>query len=346
MTDNDGMRRVLIGMVVVTTALVGCANEPEERAETPAPVGATSTSRPTAGRPTTSRPTTTTRPATTTTPEPDCPTPTTPIAAGLHTIDVDGTEREYRIALPAPGDAPAPVILDFHGSGSSMDQQVVYSDLDEPGTARGYVVITPNGTGTPRGWSLSGAGDDDAFVDAMLATVAAGACVDLGRVFAVGISNGSAYSALMACRAPYRIAAVGMVAATIPSVCPIDHPMPAVAFHGTADEVVPYGGGRVNSEGSDGTKAPGAEGAIGQWAERNGCGAPTDTPLADDVTERTWADCPAGADVRFYSVRGGGHTWPGGIDLRAVGLERLGAVTTSISATTVFLDFFDEIRAG
>jgi polyhydroxybutyrate depolymerase len=148
----------------------------------------------------------------------------------------------------------------------------------------------------------------------------------------------------MGCRQPRRIAAVGMVAATLVSLCPVDEPMPAIAFHGTADPVVPYGGGMVNGLRS-GTDAPGAEGAIAQWAQRNGCGAtPTETKPAADVVHRVWTGCTDGASVEFYSIVGGGHTWPGALDVSKIGKGYLGATTQSVSATKVFLDFFDQVR--
>jgi polyhydroxybutyrate depolymerase len=266
------------------------------------------------------------------------------LAAGRNTVTIDGVEREFLVALPATvGSAtPFPVVLDFHGSGSDMAQESAYSQMSTEGPARGYVVVTPQGTGSPRGWALAGPGTDDAFVDAILAALDTGACIDRDRVFAVGISNGSAYSALMACRAPFRVAAVGMVGATLPSLCPLDHPLPAIAFHGTDDPVVPYGGGRVRSE-RTGTQTPGAEGAIAQWATRNGCTASADSRPAADIVHRVWTGCPPGEEVEFYSVEGGGHTWPGAIDLAKVGKGYLGATTQSVSATKVFLDLFDSV---
>lgn len=190
------------------------------------------------------------------------------LADGRHTIISSNEPRDYLLSLPATwdGETPLPLILNFHGSGSDMDQQTAYSDLPARGTARGFAVLTPQGTGSPRGWQLGG-GKDDVLIHDLLA--AFGACVDEDRVSAIGISNGSAFAALTACRLPHRIAAVGMVAATLGSTCQGDHRVPAIAFHGTEDRTVPYGGGAVNSRGANGLSAPGAEGAIAAWASAN-----------------------------------------------------------------------------
>lgn len=278
--------------------------------------------------------------APTTGPRPVC-TPTTELHGGEQSIAVNGSERPYLLEVPPGLDprVPTPVILNFHGSGSDMVQQAGYSRLPGEATARGYVVVTPQGTGSPRGWDLGGA--DDALFDGLLEALGTGMCVDASRVYATGISNGSAHSAFLACRRPGRIAAVAMVAATVTDLCPDDARPAAIAFHGTADPVVPYGGGEVRSEGADGLRTPGADDAIAGWAEHNGCASPVERQVAPDVIERAWAGCAAGADVVFYRIEGGGHTWPGPIDVAALGITHLGPTTTSIDATQLILDFFD-----
>ena len=80
-------------------------------------------------------------------------------ASGVTTqhVTVDGTDREYLLSVPAGYDdtKPAPLMFDFHGFTSSMQEQAVYTHLAEQGGQRGYVVITPNGQGDLlRRWSL------------------------------------------------------------------------------------------------------------------------------------------------------------------------------------------------
>ncbi|MGH8983523.1 MAG: hypothetical protein ACRDY6_06555 [Acidimicrobiia bacterium] len=61
------------------------------------------------------------------------------------TIDVEGTARQYRVAVPEDptGKRPRPLILNFHGGRGSDVGQAVYSQLEEKGPGRGFVVITP-----------------------------------------------------------------------------------------------------------------------------------------------------------------------------------------------------------
>jgi polyhydroxybutyrate depolymerase len=271
-----------------------------------------------------------------------------PIQTRSYVLEFDGGDRLYRVAVPdgVPADEPVPLILNFHGHASDMDEQALYSGLPAEGALRGYAVVTPNGSGDPRNWTLGGGTDDD-LVAALIDLLSDRVCIDPDRVYAAGISAGSAFAAFSACREPYRYAAIGLVAATVPVNCPADVTPAVISFHGTADETVRYEGGG-DPEGTSGanTLAPPVEPTLLQWAEHNGCDpAFADESIGEDVTRRVWTACHDGADIVFYKVDGGGHTWPGAIDLREIGITSLGATTQTISATELMLDFFDRHSA-
>jgi polyhydroxybutyrate depolymerase len=275
-------------------------------------------------------------------------------AAGTTTrhVTVGGTDREYLLSIPDGYDPskPAPLLLDFHGLGSNMQQQALYSSLDAKGGARGYVVITPNGQGDVlRRWSLrptAPANPDVAFVQAMLEATNRSLCIDRNRVFSTGISNGAMFSTLLACALPGRLAAIAPVAGVnATDVCASGaRRVSVLAFHGTADGIVPYAGGAYFFGVAEGSAlgvpaAKPVDDAAAAWAAFDGCGTPPTTSfVADDVQRVTWPHCPKRATVELYRVVGGGHTWPGAIAIRS---ERLGETTASISATKLMLDFFD-----
>jgi polyhydroxybutyrate depolymerase len=264
---------------------------------------------------------------------------------------VDGTDREYLLSVPDRYDRskPAPLLFDFHGLGSDMEEQSLYSHLDEQGGARGYVVITPNGQGDLlRHWSLQrskASNPDVAFVQEMLRTTNRSLCIDQRRVFATGMSNGAMFSTVLACALPGRFAAIAPVSGVNAThACDAGTPPVSVlAFHGTADPIVPYEGGAYFSGAAAGRATTGAQAmpvdrATAAWAEFDGCRTPPATRwVADDVQRVAWPGCPADGTVALYRVIGGGHTWPGSTPVRA---DRLGATTSSISATTLMLDFF------
>ena len=144
-------------------------------------------------------------------------------------------------------------------------------------------------------------------------------------------------TSFLACRLNDRIAAFGPVALTIQPIkalgCANDK-APIMSFHGTADPVVPFNGGKVRCCG--GITLPSIPSASAAWAKRNGCAAtPTDTKIDTEVTKRTWSGCTNG-DVTLYIINGGGHTWPG----TAIDRGRLGKVTKQIDASKTLWDFF------
>jgi polyhydroxybutyrate depolymerase len=267
-------------------------------------------------------------------------------------VVVDGVDREYLLSIPAGYDPsePAPLVFDFHGLGSNMEEQAAYTNLDAVAGARGYVVVTPNGQdGVLRRWSLqpsAAANPDVAFVQAMLRTTARSLCIDRDRVFAAGMSNGAMFSTLLACALPGRFAAVAPVAGVnATAVCSAGTPRVSVlAFHGTADPIVPYAGGAYFSGAAEGRllgvpDARPVDDVVAAWAAFDGCGTASSTAsVADDVEHVTWPRCPKTGTVELYRVVGGGHTWPGAI---AIHSDRLGETTESTSATELVLHFFD-----
>ena len=144
----------------------------------------------------------------------------------------------------------------------------------------------------------------------------------------------------LSCTLSDRIAAIGMVAAAQTLSwrwCTDERPVPMIAFHGTADPVVPYNGG---SSWISRRPFPNVPRWTANWARRNRCGSnPVESMVAPDVTRRAYSECADGAAVVLYSIHGGGHTWPGGMLLPT---WFVGRTTRSIAATSLMWTFFTE----
>ena len=257
-------------------------------------------------------------------------------------------ERSYLIHLPPshrPGQ-PLPLLVVLHGAGGDGSGMAEHTGLTEAATRRGYAVVYPNGVA--RRWNdgrVSSPQDDVGFIHLLLDSLGRELAVDTSRVYATGISNGAALAYRLACELPGTFAAIapvaGAPAAGLEERCAATRPISLIAFQGTRDPLMPYGGG----DGSSGRgRVLGAAPSAALFARVNGCApSPTIGVEPDTVRDGTrvrravYTGCSGGREVVLYTIEGGGHTWPGG---PAVG-RRVGRVSREVDATRALLDFFD-----
>ncbi len=260
------------------------------------------------------------------------------------TIVSSGDDREYLIHVPERYDArrPTPLVISMHGGAVWPALQKDISGWNALADEHGFIVVYPSGTGRRlRAWSVGpGPGLDKnvRFIADLIDTHSATHHVDPARIYADGMSNGAAMAFMLSCRMPDRIAAVGLVAAAflVPfESCGEASPMPMIAFHGTADPVTPYDGGRTWVAP---VVFPSVPAFTADWSRRNGC-APgsVESTVTNSVSRRAHTNCSAGADVVLYTITGGGHTWPGGGQLPE---WFVGPTSHSVSATSEMWAFF------
>lgn len=258
------------------------------------------------------------------------------------TIDVGGTKRSYVVHVPPgyDGSKPLPVVYLFHGLGGTSLQIMAYSGFGAKADDRDFLVVAPQAQAQAQDqraqWDLDAKVDqprsDAAFWLALTQQLGQEWCVDSGRQFAAGLSNGSEAVFTMACSGAFPFKAYGGVSATLyDERCSKVPPTSIVYFHGTADRSVPFDGGRTAVY----VALPVPE-VMADWAKHDGCAPePQVTTIGTDVKRKQWKDCDDGSRLVNYVVEGGGHTWPG-----AFPFPPLGKTTTSVSATDVMVDFF------
>jgi polyhydroxybutyrate depolymerase len=266
-----------------------------------------------------------------------------PAVAGTttETLNVADAPRQYRLAVPSEpaGKRPLPLILNFHGARSNDVAQAVVSQLEEKGPARGFVVITPLSNlgewSKPEFKFFEPSDANLAFTRALIDAAAANLCIDKHRVYATGLSDGAGMSAYLGCKLSRQLAAIAPVAGVnLAEPCPHGKPMSVIAFHGTADASVAYGGGAV--PGRPAMDVPSVETAVQAWAQRAGCRTkPVSQAIGTEVQRITYRGCDRANAVVLYSVTGGGHTTPGSFDV-----PRNGHVTQDINAADLMLEFF------
>ncbi|MCK9895598.1 PHB depolymerase family esterase [Frankia sp. AgB32] len=267
------------------------------------------------------------------------------LSSGLLSYRYGETTRTYRLFVPARDDGrhALPVVFDFHGFKADGALEEQRSRMGVLGVARGFVVVTPDALGTPRRWNTPadpGKADDVGFVTALLGELASRYCLDAGRVYATGHSNGAEFAAALVCRSPL-FAAVAMVSSTSDARCPAGRAPATMAVHGTADPSVPYNGGQVVGAT---VSVPAASAVIQDYAARYGCAsAPVRYEPTPGVTAARYTGCAQGGDVLLDTVIGGTHLWPASPEARAD--PHTSTAGRTFDATGAILDFLAEHHA-
>ena len=239
------------------------------------------------------------------------------------------------LAQPQPPQPqPRPLVLNFHGITESPELQQLLTRMDGEARQRGMVLVYPEGVGLS--WNAGGCCgrardervDDVRFVRDLVAELESELCIDRNRVYATGMSNGGMFSYRLACDAADLIAAVAPVAAVDDALaCAPSRPVPVLAFNGTSDPVVHYGGGWWSLKS--------AQESFARWSERDRCARAPPRLAWQHGDARCEAATGCAAEVIACALEGGGHTWPGGT--RA---PFLGRTSSDLDATSTLLDFF------
>ena len=257
-----------------------------------------------------------------------------------------GQKREYILYVPTRYDPakPTPLVISIHGAANWPSFQMNLRQWNMLADEHGFIVVYPAGEGGgPKTWFLRERRTpwrmpDVIFISELLDTLEASYNIDPARIYANGLSNGGGVTFALSCTLSHRIAAFGPVAAavTLPlDWCPDSGPAPMIAFHGTADRFTPYNGAKMWLAPEPFPSIPDWTAA---WARRNHCGpGPIESVVAPDVTRLEYTGCADNAAVVLYTIKGGGHTWPGGTPMPE---WLVGPTSRSIDATSQMWAFF------
>jgi polyhydroxybutyrate depolymerase len=262
------------------------------------------------------------------------------------TLVSSGQQREYLLHVPASYDRnkPTPLVISLHGASLWPALQMKISQWNRVADQHGFIVAYPSAGGFPKIWHVDrvpGLAVDVRFIADLIDALAAQYNIDPARIYANGMSNGGGMAFVLSCTLSDRIAAIGMVSAAQSLAwdwCTDRRPVPMISFHGTADPVIPYAGGP--SPVGPAATFPSVPGWAANWAQRNGCRSDAvDSSPASDVMRSQYEGCSNGATVALYTVKGGGHAWPGGAPLPA---WIVGPTTQSVDASSLMWQFFME----
>lgn len=223
-------------------------------------------------------------------------------------------DRSYRVFMPeVPLPGEMPVVVLFHELNGDAAQVELESGFVEVARENGFLLVTPEGSGLPKGWFASNrvpfVVDDVKFVRTVLDQVAEDFCIDEDRVYAAGMSNGAFMASMLGCKLSDRVAAIVPVAGVSFPKTTCGDPVPVLAIHGTNDRTVPFEDGRMFQL----FTYDGARAGVSGWAGHNRCTLEREPlePKQGWSVER-YDECAGGAETALLVVEGGGHSWPEG----------------------------------
>ncbi|PNS18028.1 26S proteasome non-ATPase regulatory subunit 9 [Sphaceloma murrayae] len=250
------------------------------------------------------------------------------------TYNYSGTSRTYTIRIPATYDITkaAPLIFSFHGRGDTAANSEAQSGLSSATWNPYGIVAYVNGLnnqyqGDPA--VLTQFSDDIGFMDALITDLQSKYCIDTGRVFASGFSNGGGFSNVLACdnRLSTRINAFAMHSGafytstsqgptcnpqtvttnTLVGACNPGRRVPIIEVHGTSDNTISYTGGDRR-----GYCLPAIPHWSSDWAVRNSISnttANTTYNNAGSAIRYEWGGPGANGFVTHIALTGWDHFW-------------------------------------
>lgn len=249
-----------------------------------------------------------------------------------YSITIGGVPRTYLVYVPAVYNLDSanhshlvPLVLNIHGLGSNMVQQLVYGDFRPIADTANFIIALPQGTGSPAtfnnfGNAVDATDPDVVFMSNIIDALKSKYNINLDRVYSTGMSNGGFMTDELACQLSRRITATASVCGDMVQAhydaCKAHNPIPHMEIHGTTDNVVPY----------DGTPSPTVyitsvhiDTLVKHWVLHNRCNPvpAIDTLLpnidvADNCTVEhfVYTGGSQRSTVELYKVIGGGHSWP------------------------------------
>jgi polyhydroxybutyrate depolymerase len=234
----------------------------------------------------------------------------------------NGVARTYRLHVPTTfqRNASALVIV-LHGSGGNGLGMEVGTGFSALADQVGFAVVYPDGLleslGGQTNWAYFSNDfvDDVAFMRQLITALKSSIQFDPRRVYVTGLSSGALMAHRIGVQLPELVAAIGVIEGALSFDGPAaGTPVPAaiapvsvLILHGDQDVTLPMCGTPTIAS---------QDYTFNYWSGSMACSRidPTD-PLCDNlghitaVTEKVASGCNASAEVRFYKLIGGTHTW-------------------------------------
>jgi polyhydroxybutyrate depolymerase len=278
----------------------------------------------------------------------------------------DGLDRSFNIYIPSSFDKSVhmPLVIVLHGRGTNGEAMILVTrkGFDKLADKDKFITVYPNGI--EFNWN-DGRMDEEAndrahreniddvgFISALIDFMIKNYNTDPKRVYITGMSNGALMAYRLACELSDKIAAIapvdGSIARLFLSECKPARPVSVLAINNVNDPMVPFEGGEIYGHfhlvklG----KVLSVKESIMFWVNRDKCltlPAITEEPDKDPkdgtrVLRRAYTHGIEKTEVIVYSIDGGGHTWPGGVQYLPEWI--IGKTCMDIDADEVIWSFF------
>lgn len=210
------------------------------------------------------------------------------------TINVGGMDREMLVYVPQNLPDYAPLVISMHGMNQDAEYQKGMAHWAEVADTARFAVVYPEGI--DKGWDISG-DRDTRFIEAIIDYMFENHQINKNRVYLSGFSMGGMMTYHAVTIIPDKIAAMAPISGyNMGGAASCSRQIPVIHTHGTADDVVDYGG---------------AEPYILKWVEIDGCDP---TPIVQRPYKgksnselKTWKNYETGVEVALLTLDDKGH---------------------------------------
>lgn len=275
----------------------------------------------------------------------------------------DDITRSYRVHIPPDVDDFSALVFVLHGGGGNaenMEEKQTKKGFNLLSDQEGFIVVYPDGiehrwndgrtklTDNESFYDI----DDVGFLTLLIETLSDEFNIPDNNVFFTGISNGGFMSYRMGFETPDKIKAIFPVCATnaldLLANYSAHGPVSIAIMCGTDDPLVPYNGGYITIFNQTRSMITSVNDTVDFWIELNQCSKESTVYEYPDinpsdgtrVVRESYQNGINDTVVYLYTVLGGGHTWPGGIQYLPVNL--IGRTCRDIDANTEIWNFFNE----
>ncbi len=276
-------------------------------------------------------------------------------------MEFGGRERNYIVHLPPKEkmNASVPLLFHLHGGGGTAKGTagLTFGRFNELADRDGFIVVYPNAIN--KNWNdgrkledviaWKEDIDDVGFITAIVDKLKQKYKIDSKRIFTTGMSNGGFMTSRLLCDRADIFSGGAILTASLSKdympKCDPEKPVAVMVMNGTEDPLVPYDGGLIKVFRKTRGEIVSTDEIVDFWKDKNGCTVKKNTvalpdSTADDTTVivEEYSNCQDRGALVLYTIKGGGHTWPGG--KQYLGERWIGKTNRDIVACDVIWEFF------